>query len=73
MLRIFFFRRVNSTASIEHDIFKNSNYNSDSDEDSPDEETKKKLSNLKIGRIDISPEAEKKRQEAYEKWLNSVM
>lgn len=59
-------------------MFKKKIYDSDSDDeifddyDSPDEETKR-FSTMKVGRIDLSPEAEKKRQEAYEKWLNSVM
>lgn len=62
-------------------IYKSEQFNSDSDEATFDdedeysqiEEVKKHPSVTRVSRIDSSPEAEQKRKEAYNKWLNCVM
>jgi len=68
-------RYVNSATCIENEIFKGDSYSSDSDDaifDDDEQTIKKPPSVTKTCRIDFSPEAELKRKEAFEKWLNSV-
>lgn len=84
-LNPFGFSYVNSATSIisKKDIYVSEKCSSDSDEanftesdddeeETTDQEPFKQPSITKTSRIDDSPEAEKKRKEAYEKWLNSV-
>lgn len=69
------FSYVNSATCIENEIFKDDNFSSNSDEvvfDDDEQTLKKPPSVTKSCRIDFSPEAESKRKEAFEKWLNSV-
>lgn len=62
-------------------IYQSEQFNSDSDEanffDEENEDKFNKSEEIKtvtrVSRIDLSPEAEKKRKESYNKWLNSVM
>lgn len=67
-----FFSYVNPASYIENDNFVNDDFDSMSDDLNYDDSLVKPPSYTRVSRINISPEAEKKRKEAYEKWLKTV-
>jgi coiled-coil domain-containing protein 34 len=69
-----FFSYINPASYIENDNFVNDDFDSVSDDLNYDDSISlnKPPSYTRVSRIDNSPEAEKKRKEAYEKWLKSV-